>query len=411
MKQTVIPFQSVKRYIKQLNTNCSPGVDGVTSEHLKYASNSSIPLHLSQMLSLCITYGIVPDSFYQGLLIPVLKKNNIDPSLAHHYRPITVLTTFSKLLELYIIDNCHGHVFDPLQFGFIDGRGTNMAIALASDVSQYCYAQGSTTYMCSLDAEAAFDGLPHAVLFSKAIGVIPDASWQVLYYWYQRMEVYISFNNKHSAPIKIQKGTKQGGLSSTFLFNLFYQDMVHLLNSLNCGICINNCNYNVFAYADDLLLSSTTVTGLQQLIDTAVSYVTDHGLRFNSDKTKCLLFGANPFDSIPNWKMNNTSLSVESNLTYLGAEIGSNSGKIHIEKRIRCAQRAFYSLQGSGLKFRGVLPETAMLIFKTVIHSTLSYGCTAIYLNKKCINEMDKLQGKLIKTVLLYYPSYESLKG
>ena len=66
---------------------------------------------------------------------------------------------------------------------------------------------------------------------------------------------------------------------------------------------------------------------------------------------------------------------VESNLTYLGAEIGSNSGKIHIEKRIRCAQRAFYSLQGSGLNFQGVLPETAISIFKTVIHSTLSYGC------------------------------------
>ena len=75
--------------------------------------------------------------------------------------------------------------------------------------------------------------------------------------------------------------------------------MVHLLNSLNCGICINNCNYNVFAYADDLL-NSPTVTGLQQFIDTAVSYVTDHGLRFNPDKTKCLLFGANPFDTIPN---------------------------------------------------------------------------------------------------------------
>ena len=49
-------------------------------------------------------------------------------------------------------------------------------MALATDVSQYCYAQGSTTYMCRLDAEAAFDGLPHAVLFSKAIGVIPGAS-------------------------------------------------------------------------------------------------------------------------------------------------------------------------------------------------------------------------------------------
>ena len=86
-------------------------------------------------------------------------------------------------------------------------------------------------------------------------------------------------------------------------------------------------------------------------------------------------------------------MSSEYTLVYI-----SLTAKTHIS--IRCAQRAFYSLQGSGLKFRGVLPETAMSIFKTVIHSTLSYGCTAIYLNKKCINEMDKLQGKLIKTVL-----------
>ena len=71
-----------------------------------------------------------------------------------------------------------------------------MAIAFATDVSQYCYAQGSTTYMCSLDAEAAFDGLPHAVLFSKDTGVIPDTSWQALYYWYQRMEfIYLLIIN------------------------------------------------------------------------------------------------------------------------------------------------------------------------------------------------------------------------
>ena len=140
------------------------------------------------------------------------------------------------------------------------------------------------------------------------------------------------------------------------------------------------------------------MTGLQQLIDTAVSYVTDHGLRFIPDKTKCLLFGANPFDSISNWKMNNTSLSVESNLTYLGAEIGSNSRKIQIEKRIRCAQRAFYTLQGFWFKVSRSSAINGHV--NTVIHSTLSYGCTAKYINKKCINEMDKLQGKLIKTVL-----------
>ena len=85
------------------------------------------------------------------------------------------------------------------------------------------------------------------------------------------MEVYIHFNNKCSEPIKIKKGTKQGGMSSPFLLNLFYQDLLEQINSNNYGICINNSYYNGFAYADDLLLSSTTVTGLQRLINQAVS--------------------------------------------------------------------------------------------------------------------------------------------
>ena len=92
------------------------------------------------------------------------------------------------------------------------------------------------------------------------------------------------------------------------------------------------------------------MTGLQQQFDTAVSYVTDHGLRFSPGKAKCLLFGCNRFDAIPNWKMHNTPLSVESNLTYLEAEIGSNNSKIHIEKRIRCAQRNFLFNAGVWLK-------------------------------------------------------------
>ena len=79
--------------------------------------------------------------------------------------------------------------------------------------------------------------------------------------------------------------------------------MVKTLNSMNCGICINNVSYNVFTYADDLLLSSTTVTGLQRLINCAVSYISNHGIRFNPDKTKCMIFGNNPFTDNPKWNI------------------------------------------------------------------------------------------------------------
>ena len=138
---TIVSIQFIINYIKILNTKCSPGIDGIYSEHLKYAVNSSIPLHISTLISLCVTYGHVPDSFFKGILIPIIKKRNLTPSNPRNYRPIIMSTTFSKLLELHILNSSNEHSFDPMQFGFVDGRGTNMAVSLASDVSQFCYSQ------------------------------------------------------------------------------------------------------------------------------------------------------------------------------------------------------------------------------------------------------------------------------
>ena len=74
-------------------------------------------------------------------------------------------------------------------------------------------------------------------------------------------------------PIKVCKGTLQGGLSFLFLFNLFYQEMVESLAECTGGIKINGTSYNLFVYADDILLARLTATGLQTLINVADKYI------------------------------------------------------------------------------------------------------------------------------------------
>ena len=61
--------------------------------------------------------------------------------------------------------------------------------------------------------------------------------------------------------IRVECGTKQGGLTSPMLFNLFYADLVNKLQSSDCGVRIGKNNFNCVCYADDLLLCSLTVTG------------------------------------------------------------------------------------------------------------------------------------------------------
>ena len=83
--------------------------------------------------------------------------------------------------------------------------------------------------------------------------------------------------------IPVNKGTRQGGLSSSLLFNIFYKDFDEV-DELACqegGICMDNLKFNVICYFDDLLLASSTASGLQNWIYCADNYIVRHGLKQN----------------------------------------------------------------------------------------------------------------------------------
>ena len=126
----------------------APGADKVTPEHVKLAIDSDFVIHHSNLFTYCFKYGVVPTSFTQGILVPLLKKTSLDSSGANNYRPVILSTVLSKLIEMYILDECKGSKYSDYQFGFIEGRGTSTAVALAHDVMAYCnynYSWGLST--------------------------------------------------------------------------------------------------------------------------------------------------------------------------------------------------------------------------------------------------------------------------
>ena len=260
--------------------------------------------------------------------------------------------------------------------------------------------QGFPVYLCSLDAEGAFDSLPFAVLFSKIIGIVPDACWRVMLNWYRSMRVRIKWNFNLGSEITVERGTHQGGLTSPFLFNVFYQDLITELNSECCEITIKGCNYNVYCYADDILLASSTPTGLQRLVDISVNYITKHGLRFNPVKTECFTYGKSTFLAPPSCTMEGVVLKQEDALTYLGAVLKGDGGSAHTDRRVLSAQKAFYSLQGAGLCHKGVDPSVASHLYSVGVRTVLLYGCEALHLSRRCLKKLETCQGKLIKSFL-----------
>ena len=164
--------------------------------------------------------------------------------------------------------------------------------------------------------------------------------------------------------ISIQRGTKQGGLCSPFIFNLFYYELIEKLQNAPCGVRIGDHNYNCFCYADDiLLLCSTTVTGLQKLINIATEYIGEHGLRFDPNKTTCMIMGGNPFTIMPTWKIKDVPLRIVDTIKYFGTDFADLNGKEHINNWVKATNRAFFALQRSGVKYPDVRSRAVIDIF------------------------------------------------
>lgn len=351
-------------------------------------------------MTVSFKFGVVPQSFNDGILVPILKKPTLDPTCAKNYRPVILSSIFSKLSEMFILHENSDVSLSDYQFGFVEGRGTSMAASLAHDVGVHCTQNGSQMYTCSLDAEGAFDAIPHPVLFYKSMNVLSDMSWRFLYSWYACIKVKIKWEGFLSNDIDIQKGTRQGGLSSPFLFNIFYMELIDVLSEHDGGISIDQFKYNVFCYADDILLASTTVSGLQALINTAVNHITKHGLRFNPSKTECYIKGINPFIVKPKWYISNTLLTNKDFISYLGITLTDKASDNHVDSRLKSCRKAFYSLQNAGLCKNGLNIDTSMHVWSTICQSTLSYGCEAVSLWKQNVRDLDKLQGKLVKCLI-----------
>ena len=114
------------------------------------------------------------------------------------------------------------------------------------------------------------------------------------------------------------------------MFNLVYQELVQRVNEMNCGISIGDKHLNIFCYADDILLVSTTITGLQIMIDVCTDYVEAHGLNFNISKTKWTIKGKPPFTSEATMMLNGTTLTKENMIKYLGAILGNDGSTRHM---------------------------------------------------------------------------------
>lgn len=132
----------------------------------------------------------------------------------------------------------------------------------------------------------------HYALFIKLMErSFPCELLAILETWFYISVSCVKWNDNLSSFFVLTAGVRQGGVLSPYLFAIFIDDLVYKVKSLNVGCYISLTCAAIFMYADDILLLSPTVDGLQQLLHVCENELEQLDMKLNVNKSVCIRVG------------------------------------------------------------------------------------------------------------------------
>ena len=253
-------------------------------------------------------------------------------------------------------------------------------------------------YLASLDAEKCFDSIWHDALLYKLFDVIELNYWLFICRWYKSSSATVRWNDQLSFTFPVQRGMRQGSVLSPKLFNIFLDELLHQLKDVPHGVRVFDVLYNSVVFADDVTVFSSTVVGLQELIDACFRYAQKYRFKFGVRKSKCLVMGKPLLITKPTWKLGDARLTTETELEVLGITFSEKlTYQAHVNKRATACRRRIFGLTSIGMSYPGLAAEVKAYLWNTVGAPMLIYGMDSIALRPKDLGILKSTQGTIVK--------------
>ena len=215
------------------------------------ASEISIPL--SRLINICLEVGHYPDFMKVARVTPVFKTD--DPSQFCNYRPISVLSVFSKIFERVIQGRLLSFLgkSDQLltsQYGFRRGHSTDMAVLDMVENIRSAWERADSCLGICIDFKKAFDTVDHSVLFSKMEHMgIRGAPLELMRSYLSNRKQYVVFNWAESIQEQVSLGVPQGSILGPLFFLLYINDLSRVSTFFKCILFADDTN--LFASCKD----------------------------------------------------------------------------------------------------------------------------------------------------------------
>ena len=283
----VIPME-VSDIISLLNTGKSIGPNSIPTKLLKILS-LHICSPLSDIINDSFQSGTFPEKLQLAKIIPLFKKGC--PLTASNYRPISLLSVFSKIIEkvmykrLYDFLELHNILYN-FQFGFLASHSINHALISLTEMIKNTLDNKRFGCGIFLDLQKAFDTVNHEILLNKLehYGIRGIALTWFRSYLSNR-EQYVSVNGYNSKNLNVTCGVPQGSVLGSLLFLIYINDIPN-----------TSSKFAFYLFADDtsIYFESGNLEQLQEVVNSELKHIKKwldaNKLALNVDKTNFVIF-------------------------------------------------------------------------------------------------------------------------
>ena len=289
-------------------------------------------------------------------------------------------------------------------------------ITLRTLIDKYCKSK-KFLYVCFIDFEKCFDTIWRNGMLYKLINRgISGKLYEILKDMYSNVIMSVNLSSGVTDSFVTEIGLKQGCVLSPLLFKIFTDDLPSIFDNTCDGCTLyNSDSISCLMYADDLVIISSSKTGLQNGLNKLHSYCQKWKLRVNIKKSNAIIFNkSGKFLKNVKFKYGNENLDTVKEYSYLGIVFTtSGSFSAAIESLCNKSQKAIFTIIKSN--YRIISLKSLLKIFDCVIKPILLYGaevygCGLVKLDKLYLktndtkvfenNKLEKVCNKFYRFIL-----------
>jgi len=349
--------------------------------------------------------GVVPSSYKEAHVSPLLKKPSLDKDELKNYRPVSNLNFMSKVMEKVVARRLHQHIATnnlttTFQSAYKTGHSTETALLRVQNDIISALHNKNNVILLLLDLSAAFDTIDHKILLYRLktkFSVTGSAlTWIENYLTNRTMRVNI--NGSLSKPFELNFGVPQGSVLGPILFTLYTSPLEDIINK-------HGVNFHLYADDTQLYISvdKTSITSSRTKIEECVlelrNWMSMNKLRLNDDKTELITFHKDKTEIfIDSVQVGHTLTHRVCNVRNLGFIFDENLHlKDYVMNLCKTVQFQIHIIS----QIRHLLDEcTTATLVHALVTSRIDYCNSLLFgLPKSTMNKIQKLQNRAARII------------